>query len=174
MHSVLVIIPTYNEKENINDIIHAVLTQSEDIHILVVDDNSPDGTGQIVKDLQAKQKERLFLLERQGKLGLGTAYIAGFKYGIEHNYKYIMEMDADFSHNPSDVNRLIAACKADADIAVGSRYVSEGGVKDWDWFRHLLSKGASYYVKILTGMSVDDPTAGFVCYRTSVLSAIKS
>lgn len=172
MSNILVIIPTYNEKENIEDIIHAVFALDNSIHILIVDDNSPDGTAVIVKEIQ-KNHNCLHLIEREGKLGLGTAYIAGFKFGIEQGYDYILEMDADFSHNPKDVPRLIEACKnGGSDITVGSRYVNTGGVKDWDWFRHFLSKGASYYVKLLTGLPVQDPTAGFVCYRIEVLKTL--
>lgn len=173
MSKILVIIPTFNEKENIQDILNAVLSLDSRVHVLVVDDNSPDGTADLVKSQQNIHHSRLNLLERSGKLGLGTAYIEGFKYGIANGYDLILEMDADFSHNPNDVPRLIQACvEGQADIAVGSRYIPNGGVKDWDWFRHVLSKGASYYVKLLSGLPVHDPTAGFVCYKKAVLENI--
>lgn len=171
MERALVIIPTFNEKENITAIIQAVLGQSDAIDVLIVDDNSPDGTALIVKSLQQKEA-KLHLIERKGKLGLGTAYIAGFRYGLKQQYDYILEMDADFSHNPKDVPRLINACKTGADVAIGSRYTDSGGVKDWDFFRHLLSKGASYYVRMFCGLPVHDPTAGFKCYKAEVLGNI--
>lgn len=169
----LVIIPTYNEIENIESIINAVLNVQEDIHILVVDDNSPDGTAAQVKRMQADQKERLHILERKGKLGLGTAYIAGFKYGIEKKYELIIEMDADFSHKPADVPRLIDAClNQSADVSVGSRYVKGGGTENWDWYRLFLSRGASFYTRIITFLPVKDATAGFVCYKRAVLESM--
>ena len=170
MSKVLVIIPTYNEKENIQAIITAVLSQS-DYHVLVVDDGSPDGTAAIVKDLQAKTyTEELHLLERSGKLGLGTAYIAGFRLGLEMGYEILMEMDADFSHNPKDLPRLVAALGSDkVGMAVGSRYVKGGGFRNWDKYRLILSYGASIYTRIITGMPVKDPTAGFVAYKRSTL-----
>ena len=170
MSKVLVIIPTYNEKENIQAIITAVLSQS-DYHVLVVDDGSPDGTAAIVKDLQAKTyTEELHLLERSGKLGLGTAYIAGFRVGLEKGYEILMEMDADFSHNPKDLPRLVAALESDkVGMAVGSRYVKGGGFRNWDKYRLILSYGASIYTRIITGMPVKDPTAGFVAYKRSTL-----
>ena len=170
MSKVLVIIPTYNEKENIQAIITAVLSQS-DYHVLVVDDGSPDGTAAIVKDLQAKTyTEELHLLERSGKLGLGTAYIAGFRVGLEKGYEILMEMDADFSHNPKDLPRLVAALESDkVGMAVGSRYVKGGGFRNWDKYRLILSYGASIYTRIITGMPVKDPTAGFVAYKRTTL-----
>ncbi len=169
----LVIIPTYNERENTPAILQAIFSLPEKFHVLVVDDGSPDGTGQLVKDLQQKYPGKLFLMERTGKLGLGTAYIAGFKWALEKNYDYIFEMDADFSHDPSDLVRLYAACSQEgADLAVGSRYVKHGGVLNWPANRIALSKGASLYTRIITWMPVKDPTAGFVCYKKSVLQAI--
>jgi len=169
----LVIIPTYNEKENIVAIIEAVLSLSKDFDILVVDDGSPDGTAGLVKDLQQKHQDHLFLMERKGKLGLGTAYIAGFRWGLERDYAFFIEMDADFSHNPKDLVRLYDACiEKKADVAVGSRYVRGGKVENWPFKRIFLSFGASLYVRILTWMPVKDPTAGFVCYRRKVLQSI--
>ena len=169
----LVIIPTFNEKENIVSITNAVLEQNEDFHILVVDDGSPDGTAQLVKTQQKKYPDRLFLLERSGKLGLGTAYITGFKWGLERNYEYFYEMDADFSHNPKDLVRLREACRENgADLAIGSRYVKGGNLENWPWDRTFLSMGASLYVRIITWMPVKDPTAGFICYRRKVLETI--
>ena len=168
----LVIIPTYNEKENIADIIDAVFQSTDQFHILIIDDNSPDGTANIVKTLFSKYPGQLFLEQRLGKLGLGTAYIHGFKWAIAHDYQYIFEMDADFSHNPKDLERLYEACKAGAGVAVGSRYIKGGAVENWPANRILLSKGASLYTRIITWMPVKDPTAGFVCYRREVLEAI--
>lgn len=171
MNKALVIIPTYNEIENIEAIIAAVLEQNADFDVLIVDDGSPDGTGAKVKELQANSN-RIHLIERSGKLGLGTAYLAGFKYGIENKFDFIFEMDADFSHPPKDLNNLYAACKSGADVAVGSRYTKGGGVKDWSNYRLLLSKGASLYVRMITFMPVMDPTAGFKCYKRKVLETI--
>ncbi len=169
----LVVIPTYNEKENISNILHAVFNLNEDFHVLVIDDGSPDGTAQIVKDLQTKFPGQLFIEERKGKLGLGTAYIHGFKWGIAHNYQFIFEMDADFSHNPNDLPRLYNACKNEgADLAIGSRYTKGGGVVNWPADRIALSKGGSLYTRIITWMPVKDPTAGFMCYRKEVLETI--
>ena len=168
----LVVIPTYNEKENIEAIIHAVLEQEIEPHVLIVDDNSPDGTGDIVRSLQADNKDKIHLIQREGKQGLGTAYIAGFKFGIEKGYDYIFEMDADFSHKPKDLNRLYQACEAGADVAVGSRYTKGGGVKNWPVDRLILSYGASVYVRMITWMWVKDPTAGFICYSKNVLEAM--
>jgi dolichol-phosphate mannosyltransferase len=170
--SILVIIPTYNEKENITSILPAVIGLGNDYHVLVVDDGSPDGTANLVRKIQESYKERVFLQEREGKLGLGTAYIHGFKWALERNYDYICEMDADFSHNPNDVPRLVAACQTGADVAVGSRYVSGGDIKNWTIDRHIYSRGGSIYTRLLTWMPVKDPTAGFVCYSRSVLQAI--
>ena len=170
----LVIIPTYNECENIEKIIRAVFALEHDFHILVVEDNSPDGTAAIVKRLQEEFPERLYMIERTGKLGLGTAYIAGFKWALEQDYDYIFEMDADFSHNPLDLPRLYNACaKEGADVAIGSRYVSGVNVVDWPMSRILMSYGASKYVRLITGIPVHDTTAGFVCYRKEVLQMIE-
>ncbi len=169
----LVVIPTYNEKENINSILHAVFGLNQQFHILVIDDSSPDGTAEIVQELISKFPAQLFLEVRKGKLGLGTAYIHGFKWAIEKGYQFIFEMDADFSHNPNDLQHLYAACKnGGADLAVGSRYVVGGGVVNWPWDRIALSKGASYYTRMITWMPVKDPTAGFMCYKKEVLETI--
>ncbi|RYY67369.1 MAG: polyprenol monophosphomannose synthase [Chitinophagaceae bacterium] len=168
----LVIIPTYNEKENIESIIAAVSKLDTDFHILIIDDGSPDGTANIVRSLFPKYPGQLFLEERKGKLGLGTAYIHGFKWALARGYRFICEMDADFSHNPVDLNRLYDACKAGADVAIGSRYVKTGAVENWPANRILLSKGASLYTRIITWMPIKDPTAGFVCYKKEVLEAM--
>ncbi|HMO39094.1 MAG TPA: polyprenol monophosphomannose synthase [Saprospiraceae bacterium] len=169
----LVIIPTYNEKENIYRMVRTVFSMDASFHVLVVDDGSPDGTAQIVKTLQVEYPESLFLLERAGKQGLGTAYIAGFKWGLERAYQYIIEMDADFSHNPHDLPRLRNACtEQNADVVVGSRYVKGGQLQNWPWDRVMLSYGASWYVRCITWMPVKDPTAGFVCYRRAVLETL--
>jgi dolichol-phosphate mannosyltransferase len=168
----LVIIPTFNEKENIIKIIDAVFALEMPFHVLIVDDGSPDGTANLVKKHQQANAYRLFLIERKGKLGLGTAYIAGFKWGIERQYDYICEMDADFSHKPTDLMRLVTACTEGADMSIGSRYVAGGNVKNWSWDRILLSYGASWYVRLITWMPVKDPTAGFVCYARQVLETI--
>lgn len=169
----LVIIPTYNEIENIEAIIKAVFSQSEKFHILIVDDNSPDGTAKKVQELQQIFLGRLFLEIRTEKKGLGTAYIHGFKWALQHNYDYIFEMDADFSHNPADLLRLHAECSQNgSDIAIGSRYVKGVNVVNWPLSRILLSYGASLYVKIITGMKIHDPTAGFVCYSRKVIESI--
>jgi dolichol-phosphate mannosyltransferase len=168
----IVIIPTYNEKENIEAILKAVMSLSGNFHVLIIDDNSPDGTAQIVKSLVDSYPGRLFLEERQGKMGLGTAYVHGFKWSLAKGYKFIFEMDADFSHNPADLEKLSSACASGADLAVGSRYVKGGAVKNWPANRIFLSKGASLYTRIITWMPVMDPTAGFVCYKREVLEAI--
>jgi dolichol-phosphate mannosyltransferase len=169
----LVIIPTFNEKENIIKIIDAVFALDMPFHVLVVDDGSPDGTAQLVKNQQAYYTDSLHILERKGKLGLGTAYIAGFRWGIERGYDYILEMDADFSHSPTDLPRLVKACtEGGGDMSVGSRYVKGGDVKNWTWDRILLSYGASWYVRAVTWLPVADPTAGFVCYSRATLEAI--
>ena len=168
----LVIIPTYNEKENIEKIIRKVLSLEDGFHILVIDDGSPDGTAGIVKTLMNEFEGRLFILERQGKLGLGTAYITGFKWALERGYEYITEMDADFSHNPDDLPRLIAACREGADVAVGSRYCKGVNVVNWPMGRLLMSYFASVYVRLVLGVRIYDTTAGFVCYRRRVLEAI--
>lgn len=170
----IVIIPTYNEKENIENIIRAVFGLQKVFHILVVEDNSPDGTADIVRRMQKEFPERLFIIERKGKLGLGTAYIAGFRWAIEKKYDYIFEMDADFSHNPDDLPRLYAACHDEgADLSIGSRYVSGVNVVNWPMGRVLMSYFASKYVRIITGVKIHDTTAGFVCYRRSVLETIE-
>jgi dolichol-phosphate mannosyltransferase len=169
----LVIIPTYNEKENIEEILNAVYNLQQDFHVLVIDDGSPDGTADIVRRLQPGFNNTVFLEERRGKLGLGTAYIHGFKWAIARGYNFIFEMDADFSHNPADLIRLYDACKTGgADLAIGSRYVRGGGVKNWPADRIALSKGASLYTRIITWMPIADPTAGFMCYKREVLEAI--
>ncbi|WP_321828422.1 polyprenol monophosphomannose synthase [Maribacter dokdonensis] len=172
MSSSIVIIPTYNEIENVEAIIRAVFVLQKEFHVLIVDDNSPDKTGDCVRGLQEEFKGRLFLETRLEKSGLGTAYIHGFKWAIAKGYDYIFEMDADFSHTPSDLLRLLKACENGADLAVGSRYKKGVNVVNWPLYRVLLSYGASIYVKLVTGMRVDDPTAGFVCYRRDVLEAI--
>lgn len=170
----IVIIPTYNEKENIEKIIRAVLGLNKPFHILVIDDGSPDGTAQIVHHLMKTEfADRLFIIERSGKLGLGTAYITGFKWALERKYEYVFEMDADFSHDPHDLPRLYAACHDDGnDVAVGSRYVSGVNVVNWPIGRVLMSYFASRYVQIVTGFKVHDTTAGFVCYKRRVLQTI--
>jgi dolichol-phosphate mannosyltransferase len=169
----IVIIPTYNEKENISNILEAIFTMDLGYHVLVIDDSSPDGTAAIVRQLQKRYPNRLFLEERQGKQGLGTAYIHGFKWAVRNGYRFIFEMDADFSHNPKDLERLYEACKKEgADVAVGSRYVKGGGNVNWPKDRILLSRGGSIYTRLITWMPVQDPTAGFVCYRKTVLETI--
>lgn len=174
MSDSLVIIPTYNEKENIVKMLQTVFALPHPFHVLVVDDGSPDGTADLVRAQQQLHPDRLFLLERSGKLGLGTAYIAGFNWGLARsNYHYFFEMDADFSHNPNDLVRLYDACaKQGGDMSVGSRYVRGGKLENWPWDRILLSYGASLYVRLVTFMPVKDPTAGFVCYTRPVLAAI--
>ena len=170
----IVIIPTYNERENIENIIRAVFALEHGFHILVIEDGSPDGTAEIVRRLQREEfADRLFMVERRGKLGLGTAYIAGFRWALEHDYEYIFEMDADFSHNPKDLPRLYKACAEEgADVSIGSRYVSGVNVVNWPMGRVLMSYFASKYVRIITGLPIHDTTAGFVCYRRRVLQTI--
>jgi len=169
----LVIIPTYNERENITGIITAIADLNQDFHVLVIDDGSPDGTAAIVRDLQLKYPGSLFLEERKGKLGLGTAYIHGFRWAMSRKYNYIFEMDADFSHNPADLPRLYQTCSAGgADVVIGSRYVKGGGTVNWPRNRIWLSKGGSLYTRIITLMPIHDTTAGFVCYRREVLESI--
>jgi len=168
----IVIIPTYNEKENVRKIAKAVRELPESFDILFVDDGSPDGTGDIIKDIQ-KDDPNIHLIEREGKLGLGTAYITGFRYCLDKGYEFICEMDADFSHNPKDLPRLVKACENDIyDIAIGSRYVRGGGVANWGMDRKFLSYGASLYVRFITLMNIKDPTAGFVCYKREVLETL--
>ena len=169
----IVIIPTYNERENIENIIRAVFGLEKTFHILIIEDGSPDGTAAIVKTLQQEFPDRLFMIERKGKLGLGTAYITGFKWALEHSYEYIFEMDADFSHNPNDLPRLYEACAVQGgDVAIGSRYVSVVNVVNWPLGRVLMSYFASKYVRIVTGLPIHDTTAGFKCYRRQVLETI--
>jgi dolichol-phosphate mannosyltransferase len=169
----LVIIPTYNERETIEKTLRAVYALQQDFHVLVIDDGSPDGTADEVRRLQPEFGNTVFLEERRGKLGLGTAYIHGFKWGLKQGYRYIFEMDADFSHNPSDLPRLYNACKMEgADVAIGSRYVAGGGVRNWPADRIALSKGASVYTRLITWMPISDPTAGFMCFKREVLETI--
>jgi len=169
----LVIIPTYNEKENIEKILQAVYDLQQDFHVLVIDDGSPDGTANIVRELQPRFNGTVFLEERRGKLGLGTAYIHGFKWALEKGYQFIFEMDADFSHSPADLPRLYNACKnEDADVAIGSRYVKGGGVYNWPKDRIYLSIGGSVYTRMILWTPVRDQTAGFVCFRREVLETI--
>lgn len=173
MDKALVIIPTYNEKENIEKMIQAIFSLPSDYHILVVDDNSPDGTAAIVKSLQPEFPNRLFIAERPGKQGLGTAYIHGFKWALDHNYGFAFEMDADFSHNPADLLNLHKACLNGADLAIGSRYVSGVNVVNWPIGRVLMSYFASIYVRLVTGMKIYDTTSGFKCYKRIVLETIE-
>ena len=169
----IVVIPTYNERENISAILHTIFDLQQDFHVIVIDDGSPDGTARIVKDLQLKFPGQLFIEERLGKQGLGTAYIHGFKWGITRGYQYVFEMDADFSHNPNDLPRLYDACRnGGADVAIGSRYVKGGGVVNWPADRRALSRGGSLYTRMITWMPVKDPTAGFMCYKKEVLETI--
>lgn len=173
MSNCLVIIPTYKEKDNIENIIRKVFSLPKEFHVLIIDDNSPDGTQQIVESLIPKFKDKLFLEKREGKLGLGTAYIYGFKWALQREYEYIFEMDADFSHNPEDLIRLYDACaKNGADMAIGSRYVSGVNVVNWPMGRVLMSYFASVYVRLITRMKIMDTTAGFKCYNRKVLESI--
>ncbi len=173
MSDSLVIIPTYNEKENIEKIIRKVFSLNHNFNILIIDDGSPDGTAQIVKNLQQAFSDNLFIEERGGKLGLGTAYIHGFKWALSRGYEYIFEMDADFSHNPDDLIKLRQACVNGADVAIGSRYVTGVNVVNWPMSRVLMSYFASVYVRFITGIKIHDATAGFKCYRKKVLQTIK-
>lgn len=177
MSDSLVIIPTYNEKENIPRMLETVMALAPErggsFHVLVVDDGSPDGTADLVRAAQIQYPDRIHILERSGKLGLGTAYIAGFKWGLTKGYEYIFEMDADFSHNPNDLERLRAACMDGAGVAVGSRYTKGGGVSNWPWHRIAMSYGASLYVNLVLQLGVKDPTAGFKCYRAETLRTIR-
>lgn len=173
MDKKLVIIPTYNERENVSDIIGKTMGFETGYHILIVDDGSPDGTADIVKGLQSKYDGRLHIIERKGKLGLGTAYITGFKWALEKGYEYIFEMDCDFSHNPNDLDNLLNAVKNGAQLSIGSRYVNNSvNVVNWPMGRVLMSFFASKYVKFITGMPIFDATAGFICYHRSVLETI--
>lgn len=170
----LVIIPTYKEKENIARILECIFSIPEGFDVLVIDDGSPDGTAEIVQSLLPRYPTRLFLEQRPGKMGLGTAYIHGFKWALQRGYQYIFEMDADFSHDPADLVRLYRACKDEgADVAVGSRYVKGGKTENWPWDRSILSYGASLYVRLITFLPVKDSTAGFVCYKRGVLESIR-
>lgn len=173
MSDSIVLIPTYNEKENIEKIIRKVFSLNKAFHILIIDDGSPDGTAAIVKSMQSEFDGQLHILERSGKQGLGTAYIAGFRWSLDRSYEYMFEMDADFSHNPEDLERLYEACAAQGgDVAIGSRYKSGVNVVNWPMSRVLLSYFASKYVRFITGMQVNDSTAGFKCYRRKVLETI--
>ena len=173
MSNALVVIPTYNEIENIEPLLRDIILLQRDFDILVVDDNSPDGTSALVEKLIIEYPDNIFLLKRTSKLGLGTAYIAGFKWALKRHYDFIFEMDADFSHNPKDLLRLYSACENEnCDMAIGSRYVTGVNVVNWPINRVLLSWGASRYVRWITGMKIDDTTAGFICYRRHVLEAI--
>ena len=175
MSKYLVVTPTYNEKENIENIIRKVFSLPIGAHMLIVEDNSPDGTAEIVKRLMGEFGERLFIMERKGKMGLGTAYLAGFKWALEHGYDYVCEMDADFSHNPDDLPRMFEACETGkGDVIIGSRYVDgKISVVNWPIGRLLMSYYASVYVRLVTGMHVYDATAGFVCYSRKVLESMK-
>jgi dolichol-phosphate mannosyltransferase len=169
----LLIIPTYNERENVASVIETVFSLQQNFNILIIDDGSPDGTAAIVKGLISQYPERLFLQERKGKLGLGTAYIFGFRWALERDYNYVFEMDCDFSHNPHELDKLYKTCKiGGADVAIGSRYVKGGKIENWPAIRVNLSKGASRYTRLITLMPVRDPTAGFVCYTREVLQSI--
>jgi dolichol-phosphate mannosyltransferase len=168
----LVIIPTYNEKENVEKMIHKVMSLDNGIHCLIVEDNSPDGTAAIVKSLMSQYPDKLFIEEREGKLGLGTAYLHGFRWGLERGYEYICEMDCDFSHNPDDLSRLLKACTDGADLAIGSRYIKGGKVSNWPWSRLMLSYFASWYVRMILWIGIKDTTAGFKCYHHTVLEKI--
>ena len=173
MTNALVVVPTYNEIGNIERLLQNIFSLQRSFDVLIVDDNSPDGTAEVVKRLMEDYSERLFLLERKGKLGLGTAYIAGFKWALQRDYKYIFEMDADFSHNPNDLIRLYNACDREGnDMAIGSRYVTGVNVVNWPMSRVLMSWLASKYVRLITGMNIYDTTAGFICYRRAVLEKI--
>lgn len=173
MTNALVVIPTYNESENIERLLRNIFALQRNFHVLVVDDNSPDGTAKLVDAMLPEFSDRLFMLNRKGKMGLGTAYIAGFKWALEREYEYVFEMDADFSHNPNDLIRLYNACsKGGYDVAIGSRYVKGVNVVNWPMSRVLLSWLASKYVRFITGMDIYDTTAGFMCYRRTVLEKI--
>ena len=169
----LVIIPTYKERENASNILKAIFDLNQNFHVLIIDDNSPDGTAEIVKNIQSENTDRLFIIERSGKLGLGTAYITGFQWALAHDYDFIFEMDADFSHDPHDLNRLFLACtEGGADMSVGSRYVSGGELENWPLSRKIISMGGAIYSRLITWIPVQDPTAGFVCYRKKVLETM--
>ncbi|MDR1861158.1 MAG: polyprenol monophosphomannose synthase [Bacteroidales bacterium] len=173
MEKSLALIPTYNEKENVERMLRRVFSLATPFEVLIIDDNSPDGTAAIVKSLQAEFAGRLHLLERPGKQGLGTAYLAGFRWALDYGADYIFEMDCDFSHDPADLERLLAACRTDADMAVGSRYIKGINVINWPLGRVLMSYFASVYVRLITGMKIMDTTAGFICFRRKVLETIE-
>lgn len=174
MSNSLVIIPTYNERENIEEMIEAVMAQPTGFHLLIVDDGSPDGTSELIKQKMTLYPDRVFIEERSGKQGLGTAYIHGFRWALKRNYEYIFEMDADFSHNPEDLNKLYHACNnLGNDMAIGSRYVTGVNVVNWPMMRVMLSYFASHYVRIVTGMPISDTTAGFKCYHRNILETIE-
>jgi len=168
----LVIIPTYNEKENIEIILKAIFALEKNFNVLVIDDGSPDGTAALVEKMMPSNPNRIYLLKRNGKLGLGTAYLAGFQYALDNGYDYVFEVDADFSHYPQDSIRLYEEAKKGSDVVIGSRYVSGGKIVNWPFDRLALSYGASLYVRIITWMHVKDPTAGFVCYKASALKKL--
>ena len=172
MSDSIVIIPTFNEKENVENMTRKMMSLKKDYHVLFVDDSSPDGTAAIIKELQKEFPGRIFLEERTGKLGLGTAYIHGFKWAIKNKYDYIFEMDCDFSHNPDDLDRLYKSCKDGADLSIGSRYIRGGKIKNWPLKRILMSYFASVYVRIILWVGIKDTTAGFKCYRRKVLETI--
>lgn len=173
MSDILVIIPTYNERQTVDAITRATFESLPEAHILFVDDNSPDGTAEVIKNLQELYAQRVFLLSREKKEGLGKAYVAGFLWALARNYNFIFEMDADFSHNPKYLPEMLQVCRnGEADLVIGSRYVRGGCVKNWDWGRILISRTASLYTQIFSGMRIKDPTAGFVCYNAQVLRAI--
>ena len=172
MSDSIVIIPTFNEKENVENMTRKMMSLKKDYHVLFVDDSSPDGTAAIIKELQKEFPGRIFLEERTGKLGLGTAYIHGFKWAIKNQYEYIFEMDCDFSHNPDDLDRLYKSCKDGADLSIGSRYIRGGKIKNWPLKRILMSYFASVYVRIILWVGIKDTTAGFKCYRRKVLETI--
>lgn len=172
MHKKLIIIPTYNEKENIEKMLRTLLAFEEGFHVLVIDDGSPDGTASIVKGIQGEEPQRIHIIERYGKQGLGTAYITGFEWAIAHQYDYIFEMDADFSHNPNDLSKLLNACESGADMSIGSRYCNGISVVNWPLKRVLMSYFASVYVRTVLGMHIYDTTAGFICYKREVLEAM--
>ena len=168
----LIVIPTYNEIENLDRMIHALMALDHEVDVLVVDDDSPDGTGKAADELAKTFQNRVFTLHRQGKLGLGTAYIAGFKWGMDRGYDLLTEMDCDFSHDPKELKHLIHACQSGFDYAIGSRYTKGGGFENWPFHRWVLSKFASIYVQVILGLPIKDSTAGFICYRREVLERI--
>ncbi|SMC99625.1 polyprenol monophosphomannose synthase [Sporomusa malonica] len=168
----IIILPTYNERNNLAELLALIYNQVEDIHVLVVDDNSPDGTGELVRELMQQYNDRLFLLARPGKLGLGTAYIAGFKWALARDYQYIFEMDADFSHNPRYLTTFMTEAET-ADLVLGSRYIAGGGVTNWNMFRRLISRGGNVYARLILGLPFKDVTGGYKCFRREVLEQIE-